>query len=52
MKEAKFILSVEEVNIILEALGNMPYIRVKSVIDTLFQQWNAQLPQQANTEVA
>lgn len=42
MKEAQFILSIDEANIILQALGNMPYIQARPVIEKILKQWNEQ----------
>lgn len=43
MKEVKLALTINELNLILEALGNQPYIRVYELIDKLQDQARAQL---------
>lgn len=42
-------LSVEEINTVLEALGQMPFVRVFSLIENLQQQASRQLSR-ANSE--
>lgn len=53
MKRLKIELSVNEINQILEALGNMPYIKVHDLITSIQHQANEQLVEQkatANTQ--
>jgi Ca2+-binding EF-hand superfamily protein len=38
MKEIKFTLTIQEANLILEALGQMPYIQVHQLVHKLQQQ--------------
>jgi hypothetical protein len=45
MKELKFNLNVNEINLVLKALGNLPYYQVCTLIEKLQQQANAQLTQ-------
>jgi hypothetical protein len=49
MQEIKLTLSLAEVNQVLEALGQMPYIQVYELISSIQQQAQPQLsePQQA-----
>lgn len=39
-------LKPEEVNVLLTALGNMPYVQVSQLIQNVLQQANAQTNQQ------
>jgi hypothetical protein len=43
MKELNIKLTVSELNLILESLGNMPYIRVYELISQIQQQAKEQL---------
>jgi hypothetical protein len=43
MQEIKLNLSIAETNLILEALGQMPYVRVFELIANIQQQAQAQL---------
>lgn len=52
MSEIKLKLSVDEVNLVLEALGNMPYVRVYELVNKLKEQAYIQLnesPTDGNT---
>jgi hypothetical protein len=42
-KQITLSLSIEDTNLILEALGNMPFVRVFVLINTLQQQAAAQI---------
>lgn len=46
MKELKLTLTVDEVNVILQALGNMPFQQVYAIIQKIQQQANEQLGDQ------
>lgn len=46
MQEIKLTLSLAEVNQILEALGQMPYIRVYELVTNIQQQAQTQLSEQ------
>mgnify|MGYP003346623063 CR=1 FL=1 len=48
----KLELSVEQVNVILQALGNAPYVSVASVIAEIQRQGQEQLNQSPNPEPA
>jgi hypothetical protein len=43
MKQIKLELSVDQVNTILQALGNEPFVRVHELINTIQQQAQQQL---------
>ena len=43
-------LPVEDVNLILEGLGNMPYVKVCNVVTTIQQQAHAQIQATADSE--
>lgn len=43
MKDINLNLSTEEANTLLEALGNMPYVKVFQIIDKIQQQASAQM---------
>lgn len=43
MKEVNLTLTINELNLVLEALGNQPYIRVYELIGKLQDQARAQL---------
>ncbi len=43
MKDLKLQLSVSEVNLVLKALGNLPYIQVCTLIDKIQGQGNLQI---------
>lgn len=45
MKDIQFQFSTEEVNLILESLGNQPFIRVYGLIAKIQEQANRQIPQ-------
>jgi hypothetical protein len=45
MKDLKLNLSVNEVNLLLKALGNLPYIQVCAVIEKIQAQANLQIAQ-------
>ena len=45
MKTIKFEISIEEANLILEALGQLPFVRVFSLIGKLQEQARAQTEQ-------
>ena len=47
MQEIKLTLSLAEVNQVLEALGQMPYIQVYELINNIQQQAHPQLNEQA-----
>lgn len=49
MKEIQLTLTVEETNLILEALGQMPFVKVYQTIGNIQQQSNQQL-QETQTE--
>ncbi len=49
MKELKFELTVDETNLILEALGGMPFKTVFGLINKIQQQAGSQLNGQANS---
>lgn len=52
MENLKFNLTLEESNLILKALGDMPYVQVASLIQTIRQQAESQLQQTTpDTEV-
>jgi hypothetical protein len=42
-------LKIEEVNIILQALGNAPYAQVADLVQKIREQAMSQLPKQENT---
>ena len=48
MREIELRVSIDEANLILEALGNLPYVKVFGLIDKLQQQARQQL----NAEVS
>jgi len=55
MKEVSFQLTVEETNLILEALGNLPFVRVYGLINKLQARAQQQLDTNGHateTEVA
>lgn len=43
-------LTIEETNVVLEALGQMPYVRVHLLIDKLQQQATGQLRAPTDTQ--
>lgn len=43
MKEIDLQVSVDEVNLILEALGNLPFVKVYALIGKIQQQANQQI---------
>lgn len=43
MKAITLTLDVDDINLILEALGNMPYVKVSQLIANIHQQANSQL---------
>lgn len=45
MKDVKINLSINELNLVLRALSNMPYNQVNTLIEKLQQQARAQLEQ-------
>lgn len=45
MKDIRFHLNVNEVNLILKSLGNLPYYQVCALIEKMQQQANAQVTQ-------
>jgi hypothetical protein len=45
MKDLSLSLTVNEINLILKSLGNLPYYQVVSLIDKLQQQANQQIAQ-------
>ncbi|NJO16392.1 MAG: hypothetical protein HC877_11790 [Thioploca sp.] len=47
MKKFQFEFSVEETNLILEALGNLPFIKVHELISKIHQQASLQLADQS-----
>ena len=49
MKDIKIELTTEEINTIIEALGQMPFIKVYKIIEKIHLQSKAQL--QVNTEI-
>lgn len=49
MQDLEFKLTLEETNLILEALGQMPFVRVHQLIAKLQQQARAQLPAPPDT---
>jgi len=48
MKPIQLTLTLEETNIILEALGQMPFAKVYQVIEKIQQQANQQLQESQN----
>ena len=52
MKELNLKLSVDDVNTILKALGQMPFQQVYQVIETINQQANQQLGAQQNGQAS
>jgi hypothetical protein len=46
MKQIRLELSVEEINLVLEALGNLPFIKVHELISKIHQQASPQLANQ------
>ena len=50
MKEINLTLKVEEVNLILTSLGNLPFIQVHELIGKIQSQASAQLMPAANGE--
>ncbi len=38
-----FLLTIDEINIIIESLGNMPYVRVVVLIQNLKEQFDQQI---------
>lgn len=49
-RDIQLTLTVEETNVVLEALGHLPYVRVHLLIDKLQQQATSQL--QSTTDPA
>lgn len=43
MKDINVVLTVEELNTILRALGNLPYVQVQAIIEKIQLQARAQL---------
>ncbi|MCI5134963.1 MAG: hypothetical protein Q3M30_17440 [Candidatus Electrothrix sp. Rat3] len=52
MKQIKLDVKVEEANLILEALGNLPFIKVHELISKIHQQAGTQMAEQNNSAVA
>jgi len=52
MQNITLTLSLDEVNVILEALGQQPYVSVSQVIATIQEQASAQLQQNSDTQQA
>jgi hypothetical protein len=50
MKDLQLTLSTEEINLILEGLGNLPFIRVYQLIGKLQEQAGQQLSRQNGHE--
>jgi len=50
MQEINLKLTVEETNLLLEALGNMPFVKVHSLINKVQQQAAQQLQKQNGTQ--
>lgn len=50
MNELKFTLTVDEANLILEALGEQPFSKVYALIGKIQQQAGAQLSENPSTE--
>lgn len=46
MKDIRLNLSVNEINLVLKSLGNLPYYQVFTLIEKIQQQANLQLTQQ------
>ena len=51
MSQIQLHLCLEEINLILEALGEQPYVRVYQVITTIQQQAQNQLQKEQNPSV-
>ena len=51
MSQIQLHLCLEEINLILEALGEQPYVRVYQLITTIQQQAQNQLPKDQNRRV-
>lgn len=49
MKDIKLTLTIDEVNQILEALGNQPFVKVHSLIQKIQQQGSSQIESEAVT---
>ena len=52
MKEIKLELTIDEINVILEALGQMPFQQVYNIIHKIHQQANSQLGQDGDMKLA
>jgi hypothetical protein len=52
MKEFKLVLNVNEVNVILKALGNMPYNQVSEIVGKIHAQAQEQLTNAVISETA
>jgi hypothetical protein len=52
MKEFKLVLNVNEVNMILKALGNMPYNQVNEIVGKIHSQVQEQLTNAVISESA
>lgn len=50
MKEFKLVLNVNEVNIILKSLGNMPYNQVNEIVNKIHAQAQEQLTNEVIAE--
>ncbi len=48
MKQINLEVKVEDANLILEALGNLPFVKVHELISSIHQQASAQMADQNN----
>ncbi|PCK09208.1 MAG: hypothetical protein COA42_04945 [Alteromonadaceae bacterium] len=52
MKDINLNLSIEQTNVILQALGNLPFVQVHELIDSIQEQASKQVAEQEQSEAA